>query len=210
VIAVARSAARLDLGLSWQRLNYPAGWLCRIPAASSWPLPWLPLSGQRGRRFTPSPGWCLSVGALVAVTRRRGIRRLVSGSISLVPPSGWLCRAADTRCHPPYRFSECCCGAASVEGIVVVVVVGIDAHKSSHTLVAVDGNGRKLAVKTVTATDAGHSSALRWARLKFEASARQPAESYLTTAEATSSRAWLTSSQHRWRRRLLPPPITSD
>ena len=31
----------------------------------------------------------------------------------------------------------------------------------------VDGNGRKLAEKTVEATDAGHAKALRWALLKF-------------------------------------------
>jgi transposase len=48
----------------------------------------------------------------------------------------------------------------------VVVVVGVDAHKKTHTLVAVDGNGRKLAEKTVEATDAGHAKALRWAMLK--------------------------------------------
>jgi transposase len=49
----------------------------------------------------------------------------------------------------------------------VVVVIGVDAHKKSHTLVAVDGNGRKLGEKTVEATDAGHAKALRWALLKF-------------------------------------------
>jgi transposase len=49
----------------------------------------------------------------------------------------------------------------------VVVVIGVDAHKKSHTLVAVDANGRKLAEKTVEATDAGHAKALRWALLKF-------------------------------------------
>jgi transposase len=48
-----------------------------------------------------------------------------------------------------------------------VVVIGVDAHKKSHTLVAVDGNGRKLGEKTVEATDAGHAKALRWALLKF-------------------------------------------
>ena len=49
----------------------------------------------------------------------------------------------------------------------VVVVIGVDAHKKTHTLVAVDGNGRKLGEKTVEATDAGHAKALRWALLKF-------------------------------------------
>jgi transposase len=49
----------------------------------------------------------------------------------------------------------------------VSVVIGVDAHKKTHTLVAVDGNGRRLAEKTVEATDAGHAKALRWALLKF-------------------------------------------
>jgi transposase len=49
----------------------------------------------------------------------------------------------------------------------VVVVIGVDAHKKTHTLVALDGNGRNLAEKTVEATDAGHAKALHWALLKF-------------------------------------------
>jgi transposase len=47
------------------------------------------------------------------------------------------------------------------------MVIGVDAHKTSHTLVALDCNGRKLAEKTVEATDAGNAKALRWALLKF-------------------------------------------
>ena len=39
----------------------------------------------------------------------------------------------------------------------MAVVIGVDAHKKTHTLVALDGNGRKLAEKTVEATDAGHA-----------------------------------------------------
>ena len=49
----------------------------------------------------------------------------------------------------------------------MVVVIGVDAHKKTHTLVALDGNGRKLADKTVEATDAGHTTALHWALLMF-------------------------------------------
>lgn len=48
-----------------------------------------------------------------------------------------------------------------------MIVIGVDAHKKSHTLVAVDGNGRKLGEKTVEATDTGHAKALRWALLKY-------------------------------------------
>jgi transposase len=43
------------------------------------------------------------------------------------------------------------------------VVIGIDAHKRSHTLVACDVRGRALAQVTVPATTAGHLSALEWA-----------------------------------------------
>lgn len=46
-------------------------------------------------------------------------------------------------------------------------VIGIDAHKESHTLVAVDAGGRKLAEKVVAATSAGHAEALKWARARF-------------------------------------------
>jgi transposase len=44
-----------------------------------------------------------------------------------------------------------------------MVVIGIDSHKSTHTAVAVDGNGRKLAERTVTARSAGHLELVRWA-----------------------------------------------
>jgi transposase len=45
-----------------------------------------------------------------------------------------------------------------------MVIIGIDAHKRSHTAVAVDGSGRKLAERTVSASAAGHLELLRWAR----------------------------------------------
>ncbi|MDG4667982.1 IS110 family transposase [Mycobacterium sp. 236(2023)] len=47
------------------------------------------------------------------------------------------------------------------------IVIGIDAHKSSHTCAAVDGMGRVLAVKTVAATTAGHMNLMAWARMSF-------------------------------------------
>jgi transposase len=43
-----------------------------------------------------------------------------------------------------------------------MVVIGADLHKRSHTLVAVDETGRKLAEKTVGATPAGHLEVRRW------------------------------------------------
>ena len=45
-----------------------------------------------------------------------------------------------------------------------MVTVGTDAHKSSHTLVAVDENGCRLGQQTVPAVGAGHLAALQWAR----------------------------------------------
>jgi transposase len=44
-----------------------------------------------------------------------------------------------------------------------MVILGVDAHKATHTVVAADGNGRQVGVKTVAATSAGHLEALRWA-----------------------------------------------
>jgi transposase len=50
---------------------------------------------------------------------------------------------------------------------MAVTVIGIDAHKRTHTMVAVDAVGRHLGTKTVEATPAGHFEALRWARAEF-------------------------------------------
>src|SRR3954449_5472328 len=44
-----------------------------------------------------------------------------------------------------------------------MVVIGIDAHKRTHTAVIIDGNGRKLATKTCETTSKDHLSLLRWA-----------------------------------------------
>jgi transposase len=44
-----------------------------------------------------------------------------------------------------------------------MVVLGADLHKRSHTVVVIDATGRKLAERTVSATDAGHLELRRWA-----------------------------------------------
>ena len=44
-----------------------------------------------------------------------------------------------------------------------MVVIGVDSHKRTHTAVATDATGRKLAEKTVVATSAGHLELVRWA-----------------------------------------------
>jgi transposase len=43
------------------------------------------------------------------------------------------------------------------------IVIGVDAHKRSHTLVAVDGVGRKLAERTVGTTSEDHLKVVAWA-----------------------------------------------
>ncbi|GMA25721.1 hypothetical protein GCM10025864_35830 [Luteimicrobium album] len=49
----------------------------------------------------------------------------------------------------------------------MVVVVGTDVHKRSHTFVAVDEAGKKLGELTVKAVPRGHDKALRWAQARF-------------------------------------------
>lgn len=45
-----------------------------------------------------------------------------------------------------------------------MVVIGTDVHKRTHTFVAVDEVGRKIAEKVVPATTEGHLAALAWAK----------------------------------------------
>jgi transposase len=44
-----------------------------------------------------------------------------------------------------------------------MMVIGIDAHKRSHTAVAIDDNGRVLATKTVGTTTQDHLWLVKWA-----------------------------------------------
>ena len=53
----------------------------------------------------------------------------------------------------------------------MVVVVGIDVHKGTHTAVAVDEVGRELGQRTVRATEAGHRQLLGWALRAFAGAA---------------------------------------
>ena len=48
-----------------------------------------------------------------------------------------------------------------------MIIIGIDAHKDTHTAVAVDEVGKQLAEVMVAARDGGHLRLLRWAR-RFE------------------------------------------
>jgi transposase len=49
-----------------------------------------------------------------------------------------------------------------------MVTLGADLHKRSHTVVAVDDQGRKLAETTVPATPEGHLALLAWAKARFD------------------------------------------
>jgi transposase len=49
-----------------------------------------------------------------------------------------------------------------------MVIIGIDAHKYTHTVVAVDSQGRQLATKTIGTTTADHLALLTWARRQGE------------------------------------------
>ena len=44
-----------------------------------------------------------------------------------------------------------------------MIVIGADSHKRTHTVVALDAVGRKLAEKTVPATSEGHLALVTWA-----------------------------------------------
>ena len=44
-----------------------------------------------------------------------------------------------------------------------MVILGVDAHKRTHTVVAVDEHGRQIATRTVGTTTTEHLELLRWA-----------------------------------------------
>lgn len=44
-----------------------------------------------------------------------------------------------------------------------MIIIGVDSHKRTHTAVAADEAGRKVAEKTAAATPAGHLELVRWA-----------------------------------------------
>jgi transposase len=50
-----------------------------------------------------------------------------------------------------------------------MLVIGIDAHKSTHTAVVVDAQGRQLAATVVATTTPAHRALLAWARAQGEA-----------------------------------------
>ncbi len=53
--------------------------------------------------------------------------------------------------------------ARDAESTSPVVVIGVDAHKRTHTFVAVDQAGRKLGERTLPTTSEGHLQCVEWA-----------------------------------------------
>ena len=49
----------------------------------------------------------------------------------------------------------------------MVVMLGVDVHKDTHTIVGADPVGRQIGERTVRATDAGHRQLVGWARRQF-------------------------------------------
>ncbi|MFZ0717986.1 IS110 family transposase [Mycobacterium sp.] len=54
-----------------------------------------------------------------------------------------------------------------------MITLGIDAHKRSHTIVAVDEHGKQLAAKTIATSTKDHLGLLRWAQSLHEDGQRQ-------------------------------------
>ena len=78
-----------------------------------------------------------------------------------------------------------------------MIVIGIDSHKRTHTAVAADGNGRRLAEVTLGTTSAGHLELVRWA-------ARFPDRRFALEDTRHLSRR-LSAPQAPDQRRGLPP-----
>src|ERR687897_617635 len=48
--------------------------------------------------------------------------------------------------------------------VEALVILGVDTHADTHVAVALDGLGRRLGSKTVSATDAGYAELVAWAK----------------------------------------------
>jgi transposase len=86
----------------------------------------------------------------------------------------------------------------------MVVMVGIDVHKGSHTAVVVDEVGRQLGQRTVRATDAGHRQLLRWALREWGESGLRFAVEDCRHVSARLERALLAAGQQVLR---VPPKL---
>jgi transposase len=88
----------------------------------------------------------------------------------------------------------------------MVIVIGADVHKATHTFVAVDEVGRHLGEKTVRAATPGHEAAMRWARQQFGVELRWGIED-CRHLSARLERDLLTSGQEVVR---VPPKLMAQ
>lgn len=58
----------------------------------------------------------------------------------------------------------------------MVTMIGVDPHKATHTVTAVDGNGRVLGDLTVRARSSGHAELIGWARQNYPGERRWAVE----------------------------------
>jgi hypothetical protein len=87
----------------------------------------------------------------------------------------------------------------------MVVLLGIDVHKATHTAVAVNEVGQKLGQTTVTATGTGHRELLEWARHRWPDERLRFAVEDCQQVSTRLERALLGALAHRHRRRRCPP-----
>src|SRR5918912_1892284 len=72
-----------------------------------------------------------------------------------------------------------------------MVMIGTDSHQRTHTAVALDEVGRRLAEKTVPATSDGHLALVSWARQWPQVSfAGRGLPEHDPSARARSARSW--------------------
>jgi transposase len=72
-----------------------------------------------------------------------------------------LASAPTEVCPPEIRFI----GVNQLKGMVHMIVIGVDTHKRTHALAAVDdGTGRVRGSREIKADEPGHLAAVRWAR----------------------------------------------
>ena len=94
-----------------------------------------------------------------------GVRGTRAGKGVRCRPQGWLDHIMPPGCRERVLDIISCMNTTNSghRG----TVIGIDAHKRTHTMVAVDAGGKRLGEKTVDTTSEGHLAALSWAHAEF-------------------------------------------
>src|SRR6478736_5359095 len=103
-----------------------------------------------------------------------GVRSSLRCRLWLSPilrPSGFVDRPAwldRSVASPPLKCAHRPVRVTPHKETQTMVIFGIDAHKRTHTVVAVDETGRQLACRTFTTTTAAHLELLSWAETVSE------------------------------------------